>query len=278
MTTETASLLTAALLRGLITAAVLAAVLVVLRRGGPRLAGLVAAVPVTSAPALFWIGHDLGAANAAIAAQAALYATGLTALFTLAYGQAARRLSAPLLCLAAALGAVAVLGLLARPLAGSMLAVAVFTALAFALALRWIPRRHGAATPRRAGRYDFACTLAVSAVATAAISALAPHLPPQWCGLIAAAPIVCITTVMLLHQRAEPAAIGAFLRAYTSGMAAKAVFLLALAVALVPLGQAGGWVVALAAAAGCVWVMGRRRAPAPAPAVVPSAALVTVTR
>jgi hypothetical protein len=50
---ETASLLLAALLRGVITAAVLAAVLLVLRRGGPRLAGLVAAVPVISAPALF---------------------------------------------------------------------------------------------------------------------------------------------------------------------------------------------------------------------------------
>ncbi|MFN7571695.1 MAG: hypothetical protein ACK5TK_09625 [Betaproteobacteria bacterium] len=263
--TATDSLLVAALLRGLIAAAALAAVLLILRRGGPRLAGLVAAVPVTSAPALFWIGYDLGAASAAAAALAALYATGLTALLAVAYGQAARRFGAPLVCLAAALLAVAVLGLLTGSLSASVIGATAFAVLAIALALRWMPRPHGAASPRRAGRYDFAFTLAVSALATAAISALAPHLPAQWCGLIAAIPVIGITTTVLLHKRAEPAALGAFLRAYVSGNAAKAVFLLALTVTLVPLGLAGGWLAALAAAVGCIALAGWRRRPAATP-------------
>jgi hypothetical protein len=275
---ETASLLLAALLRGVITAAVLAAVLLVLRRGGPRLAGLVAAVPVILAPALFWIGYDLGAASAAAAALAALYATGLTALLALAYGQAARRFGTPLACLAVALSAVAALGLLAGPLAASAIGATAFTALAIALALRWMPRQHGAASPRRAGRYDFAFTLAVSAVATAVISALAPHLPAQWCGLIAAIPVVGITTMGLLHKRAEHAALGAFLRAYVSGTAAKAVFLLGLTVALVPLGLAGGWLVALAAAVGCIALAGRRRRPVAAQGGGQPAALAALPR
>ena len=92
-------------LRGCLTALAVALVLCVLRRAGPRLGGLAAAIPVTSVPALAWAAWEQGAVFAAASATAALLATGMTGLFALCYTWGARRLAPWQALVAAALPA-----------------------------------------------------------------------------------------------------------------------------------------------------------------------------
>jgi hypothetical protein len=244
-------------LRGLITATAIAALLWALRRGGPRLAGLLAAFPVTSAPALIWLALDYGSEPAAAAAQGALYSTGLSAVLALAYAHAARWLG-PAGSLAVGLTTVGAVGLAAIEVHGAALAVVLFTAVALALSARAMPRLHGDALPCRPARHDVAIGAACAGLISTVALLLAPHLPPQWCGLIASLPVVGTASAVLVHRQAQPAALAAFLRAYVGGLTARAVFMTALMVALVPLGTVAAWALALAAALAAVWLAGWR--------------------
>ena len=97
--------------RCLANGAVIFAIVWVFRRRGHRAAGLLAALPVLSAPALLTLSVNHSADYAAAAAVAGLRATGLTALLVLAYGMLRRHLGAPwalLLGAACTLGAGAV--------------------------------------------------------------------------------------------------------------------------------------------------------------------------
>ncbi|MFN7569960.1 MAG: hypothetical protein ACK5TK_00700 [Betaproteobacteria bacterium] len=244
-------------LRGLITAAAIAALLWALRRGGPRLAGLLAAFPVTSAPALLWLTVDYGPEAAAAAAQGALYSTGLSAILALAYAHGARRLG-PAGSLAVGLLATGAVGLAAIGLQGSAAAVALFVAVALALSARAMPRLHGDAPPRRPARHDVAVGAGCAGLMSTVVLLLAPQLPPQWCGLIASLPLVGTVSTVLVHRQVPPAALAAFLRAYVGGLTARAVFMTALMVALVPLGTVAAWALALAAALAAVRLAGWR--------------------
>ena len=89
--------------RGLANGAVILAIVWVFRRRGQRAAGLLAALPVLSAPALFTLSVDHSPTFAAAAAVAGLHATGLTALLLLLYGALWRRVGgAPALLLSGA--------------------------------------------------------------------------------------------------------------------------------------------------------------------------------
>ena len=81
--------------RSLATGAVIYAIVWVFRRRGARAAGLLAALPVLSAPALFTLSVNHSPTIAAAAAVAGLRATGLTALLLLAYGVLRRHLGVP---------------------------------------------------------------------------------------------------------------------------------------------------------------------------------------
>ena len=81
--------------RGLANGAVIFAIVWVFRRRGQRAAGLLAALPVLSAPALFTLSVDHSPIFAAAAAVAGLRATGLTALLLLLYGLLRRHVGAP---------------------------------------------------------------------------------------------------------------------------------------------------------------------------------------
>jgi hypothetical protein len=261
-----------ALLRGLLASGVVALLLVALRRGGPRLAGLLAALPVTSAPTLFWIGHDLGPPSAAAVATASLYVTGLTALLALVYGLLGYRLGA------ARGGALALLLTAACAYATSSLGAALplaagFTAAALLLALGGLPQRHGDAVPAAGRRDQIVLTLVVTAVLTTLILLLAPRLPLRWCGLLAALPVIGMVTIVRVQQQIAPAACAAFLRAYVSGLIAKAAFLLTLAATLVPLGLAGAWALALGAALGVVVLARAARPRGATPALLKPAVL-----
>ncbi len=68
-----------------LTAGMVLIVTLVARRCGPRLAGVIAALPTVTAPALGWLAHDRGTAPAISVAIASVSVCAMLAAFTLAY-------------------------------------------------------------------------------------------------------------------------------------------------------------------------------------------------
>jgi len=233
------------LLKATATAAFVVALLLLLRHAGPRLHGLAAALPVSSAPALFWLGLERGAGFAANAACAALLSTALAPLVAAVYGLLSAR-RGPLPCLLASLGVGALALWLLLPCLGQQALGGLALALALsALALRLLPRAEQAPARRRDWRRELALTAGVAGLLTLLIGALAQAAGAGLCGALAALPVVCLSTVCGTHRAQGSAVACRFLVGYVDGNAAKAVFLALLAGALdcLPLGLA--WAAAL---------------------------------
>ena len=81
--------------RALANSAVIFAIVWVFRRRGQRAAGLLAALPLLCAPALFTLSVDHSPLVATAAAVAALHATGVTAALVLCFGIARRPFGMP---------------------------------------------------------------------------------------------------------------------------------------------------------------------------------------
>ena len=237
--------------QALATAGFVGGVQWLMKRSGPRLSGWVAAVPVTSAPALFWLSLEHGGGWAAQAATAALVSTGLTAVFALVYGRGCVR-RCPAACTALALLACVALGVIVQPqLGGALVASAIFAFAALAWARRGLPRVDRVPQGRR-NSGGGSCgwpVMAVAGMLTLLTGALSGAVGPGICGLIAAVPVVGICTIVSTHQREGAALTGALLKAYVEGSLAKAVFLVGLALGLSALPVAWAWPLALAAAA-----------------------------
>ena len=262
-------------LRGCVTAMVVAIVLYLLRRAGPRCGGLTAAVPVTSVPALAWVSWERGAEFAAASATAALLATAMTGLFALLYALGARRHS-PLPTLLGATGMALVLTGAVAGL-GSDLTLALSSAVVLlAACARLMPVAGTSHRRATAWRRDALLTMFVSGGVTTLIGLIAPRVPPLWCGLVAAIPVVGMSTTVSVHVQSGHASVVAFLRAYLQGLMAKVAFLGALAWLMPRELGLTTWLAAVACGVAVLLALSRRRAvaaafPLPAIAAVPLA-------
>lgn len=234
------------LFKALATTGLVAGLLLLLRQAGPRLGGLAAALPLSSAPTLFWLGVEQGSAFASAAATAALLSTALTPLLVGVYARLSPR-RGPLACLLAGLGlSTAVLLLLQSwvtlgPAAGLGLALGLS-----ALVLRLLPRP-APARPRQGNwRTELLLTATVAGLLTLSIGALSQVAGASACGLLAAFPVVGLSTLWSTHQGQGASVACSFVAGYVDGNAAKAVFLALLAAALGSLSPAGAWILALA--------------------------------
>ena len=163
--------------RGLANGAVIFAIVWVLRRRGQRAAGLLAALPVLSAPALFTLSVDHPSPIIATAAAvAALHATGLTASLVLLYSVARRPLGTVLALLFGGLGAL-LIARICGELRNDLASTLMLTLVIVGLARRFVPRLApcGAICPFVRGYLDGllgrAAFLAVFAVALAPLGA-----------------------------------------------------------------------------------------------------------
>ncbi len=259
-------------LRGFVTAMVVAIVLYLLRRAGPRCGGLTAAVPVTSAPALAWASWERGVEFAAASATAALLATAMTGLFALLYALVGRRL-APLPTLLGSTGLALVLTGAVRGL-GTDLTLALCSAvILLAACARLMPTATASHQATTHWRRNVLLTVLVSGGVTTLIGLIAPRVPPLWCGLVAAIPVVGMSTTVAVHLQRGHASVVAFLHAYVQGLMAKVAFLGSLAW-LLPreLGPAT-WLAAIACSVVVLLALTRRRAAALSLPVTP---IVTV--
>ena len=230
------------LFQAITTAGFVAGLLLLLRRAGPRWQGVAASLPVSSVPALFWLGLEQGAEFAASAAGAALLAAALTPLAAAVYGRLCARVG-PLPCLLAALVVGAVALLLLMPWLGQRPLLALALALGMgALALHLLP--HTAPAPARQRHWcsEVLLTAGVAGMLTLLVSTLALVVGPGACGALAALPVIGLSTVFGTHRAQGPAAARRFLAGLVEGNVAKAIFFALLAVGLhhLPLAQAWG--------------------------------------
>lgn len=231
--------------KAVLTAVTVAAVLMAAQVFGRRLAGLLAGLPIITAPALLWLAQSQGTAFAAQTAVGSVAACGAAAVFALAYERLARRLT-PLATLA---GSLAIGGLAAGALSG-IGAQAGWAALCAALgcAIAWagLPQPVRAAPAGRRLRGELWLVAVAAGAVCALVGAWSTQLGPYWSGLLASLPIV--SACALVHQQVTAPAdeLRRLLRGYVGGLAGKAVFGLLFAALVGPVPAAAALLLAAA--------------------------------
>ena len=243
--------MSASIAHAALSAAAVGALLSALHRAGPRAGGLAAAVPVNSIPALFWLSLERGGAYATTAVLGTLWGTGLTVLLGATFARLALAWPAAL----AALGAWLVIGGLATvtwAVPAAPAAAAALTACAILFGLAAVPRLPADDPNRRSGKRRSALpAMATAGAMSLLVSELSLHSGPQFCGLIAAFPLIGMFAMVASYRQGGAPLMLRVLGGYLDGMAAKAAFLAALGAAWAFGVGAWAWPAGLAAAA-CV--------------------------
>jgi hypothetical protein len=224
-----------ALVKSVITALCVATVLWMGRKFGDRASGVLAGLPIVTAPTLMWLATQPAPDFAIRAAVNSMSATAAYAFFALFYAHLCTRLRA-LYCLAVALA----LSLLIASLFVSIPASRIQTliaALALCAAIRWFMP---APAPDAASTTTFAATkpplqIPIWAVATnagvvcGAIIYFGAHLPAHWVGMLASVPIIGATIAIAAHVRLGVTQARRGLIGYVEGSGVKVVFCFAFA-------------------------------------------------
>lgn len=258
-----------ACLKAGVTAVAVALILMVARRFGRQVAGLVAGLPTVTGPALLWLAVDHGEAYAVEAAIGSVAACGMCAVFALVYERSSR-LAGPLVSLLAAAAATAASAAALRQIAPDLIAafiVALGASVAIRAALAGGDGR-GAASPTLA-RGEPWLTAAVSGAVSGAVALLAPSVGAYWAGVLASPPLIAAAVAMREHLQREPCGVRAFLHGYVGGLIGRSGYGAVFALLVVSAGAPAAAVVA--AFAGCTLTFATLHARA-APAVRHTAA------
>jgi hypothetical protein len=212
------------------------------RRWGHQVGGWLVALPLTSGPVAFFLAVDHGAVFAGQAAIGMMAGTVSQVAFALAYRGLAVRgwpaaLAAGSTAFAATTLSLAALHWSALPTFGLVLAV-----LGSGIAVIRTRRARttdthpggpgrcpgGAASPR----WDIPVRMAVASAVVLTITAVAPVIGPHPAGLLSPFPVFGAVLAVFTHRGHGPAASSAALDGLVMGLAAPAVFFLALATTL----------------------------------------------
>lgn len=230
----------------------LLAVSLAARRWGPRVAGLLAGLPVVAGPILFFIAIENGARFGADAAGAALAGVLGAVAFNLGYAHLALRGHWPA-ALAVGLGAWALGTALVLQLPEGLGWSAAAALLALLLGPALSPRVRAVLQGRPSDTAELALRMAAGALLTLAVTLVAASVGSRWSGLLAVFPLLSTVLAVSSHRRQGATFIAALLRSMLLGFVAFAAFCATLAWALpqLPLAAAFG-----AALATCALVQG----------------------
>lgn len=219
------------------------------RRWGHRIGGWLVGLPLTSGPVAFFLTTDHGPSFAAHAAVGMLAGTVSQVAFALAYHAAARRgWLAPFAGGAAAFAATTVgLSSLHWPVLPTFALVAATLAAGYALTHRGHRPIQTTGPTANPPRWDIPVRMVVATAVVLAITALAPIIGPHLAGLLSPFPVFGVVLAVFTHHTHGPAAATAVFDGLITGLAAPAVFFLALALALSTLGLIAFAVATLAA-------------------------------
>jgi hypothetical protein len=247
--------------KAVLTAMTVAAVLMTAQLFGRRLAGMLAGLPVTTAPSLLWIAAEHGAEFAARCGVGSVAACGAAAVFALIYERMARR-HGVWTSMAAAVSGVGVvalsLALMTRGEHGLPIALAASAALC-AAALVKLPVAPAASRPARRVPGELWLTASVAGGFSAVIAPWSPLLGPFWSGLLASLPVIGSAALAYQHLTATHGDRQRFLRGYATGLVGTAAFATTFAGAAGELGAS--LAMAIAAVAGITVSIGLARQP-----------------
>lgn len=221
---------------------------IAVRRFGPRVGGLFGGLPVVAGPILFIYALDHGDAFAAEAAANSLVALVALTAFVVTVAQLGPRLGA-VRSVVVGWGVFLTVGALVAQPAFAPLPGLALTLAAFLLGLAAMPRPAPGETPGPPQRpkHDLALRAGVAATMVLALTSVASRLGPVASGILA--PFPTITSVLAGFATAHEtrATTLHLLRNMIRGFWSFAAFLFTVAVAVEPLGTAGGFLAAIAA-------------------------------
>lgn len=209
----------------------------VARRWGPRVAGLLAGLPLVTGPVLGFIAVEQGSAFGAEGARAALGGVAGAVTFALVYSHRALRGAWPQ-ALALALAAWAALALLLQLLPAALVVQAALALLALGLAPRLRPALPALPPAAPVGTAGLALRMAAGAALTLGLTAAAGWLGPRWSGVLAVFPLLSTVIAVDVQRRQGAAHAAVLLCSMLPAFKAFAAFCAVLALA-----WAQGWLV-----------------------------------
>jgi hypothetical protein len=225
------------------------------RRFGPRVAGLLVALPIVAGPILFFYALEQGAAFAASAARSTLL--GLVPLTAFCLVDAAvarqlvrlpRRFAAPA-SLVSGWIAFLLLAALLRPVHLPAWACTAAGAAALVVGVALVPAVPPDGQPPLGHHpaLELALRMAAAALLVTALTGLADSLGATWSGLLTPFPVASSVVVMGAHLADGPESLPETVRGFLLGLFGFVAFLTVLARGLGPLGVAGAFSVAVVA-------------------------------
>ncbi len=217
------------------------------RRWGASIAGWLAGLPVVAGPILWFLCQEQGPEFAADAALASLSAVFASMCFCLAYAHMAQRARWPIALSTAFLvwGAAALLLSLLPGSAAVDLGIAI---LALVLAPPLFPAVAAVPRQREHRQAELVFRMALGALLTVLVSALAQRVGHTWSGLLAVFPIMSTVLAVFSHATQGPEFASLLLRAMAFGMYSFAAFCFLLAAALPHFGSNVSFLIAVVGA------------------------------
>lgn len=232
------------ILKLVLSPSLIAAVTLAVRRWGPGIGGWLTGMPMVAGPTLFFIALEQGDAFAALAAGATLVSLIGVGAFALVYARVCAVAAWPQSLLAGVI-AFAVAAAALHAIAWNLVVALVVSVASSMVALRLLPAARGRATPATARFWDLPLRMASAVVVLVTVTHFAAWLGPTLSGALTPFPVALAILAVFTHAQQGPASAIRFIRGFLPAMWSFSLFCFVVAVAVVPLGHALGFVVAL---------------------------------
>ncbi len=209
--------------KAMLTAVTVAAVLMMAQMFGRRAAGILAGLPIISAPVYVWVAFDQGSAFAAQTAHGGVFACGLMAILWLIYERVRRNASA-FFALAASLVVVTICARVGSEANAPLWMTFSFVLIVCVVALNFLPNPMRTNAPSKHDRTTLLLTAVVAGIASGLIGNYATDLGAFWSGMVASLPIMSLCVVIHQHLTATHRDVQGFLHGYVVGLIGKACF------------------------------------------------------
>jgi hypothetical protein len=184
-----------------VTAGFVVAASIVAEKSGPAIGAMIATLPIAAAPSYVFLALDHDAAFIARSALGSLSANAVTGIFSLIYVVFAQRYSLAV-SLAAALAVWFTLALTLASVDWTIVSVAAFNVVVFAICIPLAMRYCDAPMPRAARRwYDMPLRAGMVACLVAIVVGTSASVGPSVTGLLAVFPIVLTSLILIFQPR-----------------------------------------------------------------------------
>ncbi len=218
------------------TAVVVVTASLVAERVGALIGAMIATLPIAAGPAYILLALDHDAQFIADSTVASLAVHAATGLFGTAYVFAAQRCSFPV-TIAIAVGTWLGCALVIRSTEWSLAGAIMLCAATYGACVPLVQRFLHVRVPAIARRwFDIPLRALLVAVLVGAVVAVGANVGPKLTGILAVFPIVMLSLMLILHPRIGGAATAAIIANTMWGLVGFALSVLALHVAVVPLG------------------------------------------